>query len=493
MYTRILLTLCLFFCSSAWLSAGQLSLGKISANPDTPVRIPVLYSSHGDRVAAMQFDLSFPAETLSILSMEAGPAAATAFKSLLVSDQAPGVKRILIAGLNQNLLPDGILLTLTVRLSNAVPSGSYPLLFSNLSASDENAAIVPLTSADGLLTVVEPMTPIDAKSDSPLTDPATGQRITSTATTASAANILLRMLPAYGVPGSSASMKINLAGGGNSISGFQFDLTYDPSLFAISGGTGPAATSAGKELSLADVAVNRKRLALTGLHSNNIGDGTVIQLTIAIAANAPVGNYYLSLDNIIASDSQGQAVQLSAANGVLTIEPSSAGKATLTANPSTCTIPYGSNVCSVSLQVDNPDSLPLQLWVRGAEEQNKALTGIFSDKQLTAVLPWITLSPSTVSLYEIVSGEKRLITTVTLQGTSAVGYTASIQVDPVNCTLSASASSCRLTIQVLNPERSNLQVYTLDSSGQEVPFTAVFQDATITIPILLKRLPDGTR
>lgn len=493
MRTRILLTLCLFFCSSAWLSAGQLSLGKISANPDTIAQIPVVYLSQGDRVAAMQFDLSFPAESLSVLTMEAGPATAAAYKSLLVSDPAPGVKRILIAGLNQNLLPDGILLTLKVRLGNSVPSGSYPLLFSNISASDENAGIVALNSADGLLTIVEPIRPIDSKSDFSLTDPATRERMAHAATTSSSANILLRMLPAYGVPGSSASMKINLATGGNSISGFQFDLTYDSSLFAVSGGTGPAATIAGKELSTTDVAANRKRFSLTGLHSNNIGDGTVIQLTIAIATGAPIGNYYLAVDNIIGSDNQGQAVPLSAAAGVLTIEPSSSGKATLTANPSTCTIPYGSTVCSVSLQVDNPDSLPLQLWVHGAEEQNKALTGIFSEKQLTALLPWITLSPSTVSLYEIVNGEKRLITTITLQGTGAVGFTASIQVDPVNCALSAPTSSCRLTIQVLNPEKSNLQVYTLDSFGQEVPFTAVFQDATMTIPILLKRLPDGNR
>ncbi|HEY6340477.1 MAG TPA: hypothetical protein VIY49_03220 [Bryobacteraceae bacterium] len=105
---------------------------------DGTTAIPIQIASSGNPPAAIQIDLQY-GSAVATLRPSAGASATAASKSLYSSDVSPNVKRILIAGLNTNTIPDGVLANLVV--APALPAeGPYAIPFSNIVAS----------SADGL-------------------------------------------------------------------------------------------------------------------------------------------------------------------------------------------------------------------------------------------------------------------------------------------------------------------------------------------------------
>lgn len=99
--------------------AATLALGTAAGTPGGPqVTLPLVYTpGAGDLVASMQFDVSFNTTNLTITALLAGPAATSAGKSLVVNQVSPGTYRIIVAGLNQNVISGGTVAQLTFYIA----------------------------------------------------------------------------------------------------------------------------------------------------------------------------------------------------------------------------------------------------------------------------------------------------------------------------------------------------------------------------------------
>jgi uncharacterized protein (TIGR03437 family) len=93
------------------------------------------------------------------VSATAGDAAGQGGKAVYVADLAPGRKRFVIAGMNQDSIPDGALVNLFVYLRLDAPGGRYPLEASNVVGADANADPIAVTGANGALFVRETAPP----------------------------------------------------------------------------------------------------------------------------------------------------------------------------------------------------------------------------------------------------------------------------------------------------------------------------------------------
>jgi hypothetical protein len=130
---------------------AELSIASATAQPGSTVSVVVSFASEGARVAGFQFDLV--ADSTLSFGAAAGPAATNAGKDVYRVNIASGRTRLLVAGLNQSTLGDGVAVTLTAFVSGSVPAGTYVLHLANLVASDPEGVAVPLTGADGSITV----------------------------------------------------------------------------------------------------------------------------------------------------------------------------------------------------------------------------------------------------------------------------------------------------------------------------------------------------
>jgi uncharacterized protein (TIGR03437 family) len=140
----------LFFLASA--HCAQLALPTATTPPASSLVIPVTFASQSAYVTALQFDLQYDTSALS-LSATAGESARTSGKTLYLWDFAPGKKRFVIMGLNQNPFVDGPLINLFATVSSNAPAGSYPLKLLNVVATDSSAQAVTVKAVDGGITV----------------------------------------------------------------------------------------------------------------------------------------------------------------------------------------------------------------------------------------------------------------------------------------------------------------------------------------------------
>jgi len=131
---------------------AELSLPQSAAAPGANLLLPVNFVSQSASVTGIQFDLQYDSSALS-LTANVGDAARTSGKTLYSRDQAPGLTRFLIVGLNQNLLVDGILINLSANVSSNAPAGTYPLKLRNVVATDGSGRAVTVKSVDGSITV----------------------------------------------------------------------------------------------------------------------------------------------------------------------------------------------------------------------------------------------------------------------------------------------------------------------------------------------------
>jgi hypothetical protein len=73
------------------------------------VTVPVtIVADGGDLPASLQFDLSFDTASFALLDVQVGDAAAQAGKSVVFNESTPGTITVVVAGLNQNTILDGV-------------------------------------------------------------------------------------------------------------------------------------------------------------------------------------------------------------------------------------------------------------------------------------------------------------------------------------------------------------------------------------------------
>ncbi len=135
--------------------ASQLEGGSVAGAPGASgLLLPVsLEASAGEEVSVAQFTLLYDGGSLDVPDVAIGPAAASAGKEVSVNILSAGAVRVLIAGLNQNVIPDGVVAYAMVSVLPGAPPGTYPVNLSDCSLSDPYGIPLPCTAAPGSVEV----------------------------------------------------------------------------------------------------------------------------------------------------------------------------------------------------------------------------------------------------------------------------------------------------------------------------------------------------
>lgn len=102
----------IWICMACWgnalVFATELTLEDQVVAEDW-VTVPVtIVADGGDLPASLQFDLSFDTASFALLDVQVGDAAAQAGKSVVFNESTPGTITVVVAGLNQNTILDGV-------------------------------------------------------------------------------------------------------------------------------------------------------------------------------------------------------------------------------------------------------------------------------------------------------------------------------------------------------------------------------------------------
>jgi hypothetical protein len=135
--------------------AATITVGNKSALPgQRGVSVPVsLSSGTGQEVSAGQCDVSFSSAVVSVSGVTAGTAAVSAGKDVSFSTIEAGKIRVIFAGLNQNVVPDGVVANIKCDVASNAPGGLQPLTLSGVLLSDPDGVAVPSTAVSGNIDV----------------------------------------------------------------------------------------------------------------------------------------------------------------------------------------------------------------------------------------------------------------------------------------------------------------------------------------------------
>lgn len=125
--------------------------GVAPAHQGQTVNVPISIVPSTWSVAGFQVDVGLPVG-ISFTSATAGPAATGAAKSVQAAAVVGG-ERILVSGLNQTVMGQGVAVVLQVLISTSALSGNYPLPLFNPVAADLNGMAPPVSGTSGMLLV----------------------------------------------------------------------------------------------------------------------------------------------------------------------------------------------------------------------------------------------------------------------------------------------------------------------------------------------------
>jgi hypothetical protein len=132
-----------------------------------------------------------------------------------------------------------------------------------------------------------------------------------------------------GGQGASILVPVSFASHGETVSGLQFDLSFDDSAMTVAAVVGEAARSSRKTLYLANLSSNRTRFLITELNQDLISDGELVELFVSVKPGAALGKYSIQFQSAIATDPWGQHVAAATSDGRLSVETVSASAVSL--------------------------------------------------------------------------------------------------------------------------------------------------------------------
>jgi len=138
------------------LQAATLTIGSASSSPGTKnIAIPInLTSVPGEKVCSFNFDLNFDASKLSFKEVTLGSAATQVGKSLSFSQPSSNTIRVVVVGLNQNVIRNGEVLTFTFNILRNAPAGKAEISITKASISDPNGKALPVSIAGGVVEIL---------------------------------------------------------------------------------------------------------------------------------------------------------------------------------------------------------------------------------------------------------------------------------------------------------------------------------------------------
>jgi hypothetical protein len=135
-------------------NAAELSVGSGILNPAAqPLTLNVALTSSGASLSAMQFDLEYDAAALNV-TIVAGPAAGAAGKNVQSNVIQPGRLRVMVVGMNQTTIADGVVATLQVSLKGQAKGGeTFPIRMTATAGTNGQAKAVALSAGSGSVKV----------------------------------------------------------------------------------------------------------------------------------------------------------------------------------------------------------------------------------------------------------------------------------------------------------------------------------------------------
>lgn len=134
--------------------AATLSVGSGKAETGQTVTIDIrLTNIPGTNISSINFDLLYDSTQVSFDKAITGKVVSEAGKSLSVSNPVPGELRVIIFGLNQNAIADGILAQMSFRINTTAKTGNVALRLKNAVASGPEAKSVTLKLRGGKINI----------------------------------------------------------------------------------------------------------------------------------------------------------------------------------------------------------------------------------------------------------------------------------------------------------------------------------------------------
>ena len=129
-------------------SAAALSMDQAVLAPGKPATLNLTLTAGADAPTGIQFDLEYDAASLDV-SLESGPAAKEASKTLQSAKLQPGKQRVLIIGFNKTIIADGVLAILHVSYKGQDTGKTFPIRITAASGTNQKAEAVAVTGKDG--------------------------------------------------------------------------------------------------------------------------------------------------------------------------------------------------------------------------------------------------------------------------------------------------------------------------------------------------------
>lgn len=126
----------------------QLLIGPQLRISETKIEVPVVLEPRVSKVAAIQFEVIWDSRYIDLaLREDAGTRGAG--KRATVFDPAPGGKRVVVSGFNQNVLPEGPVVVLLLNVKPGASAREYSLSIRNVSGAGPDGSFVKVQSRSG--------------------------------------------------------------------------------------------------------------------------------------------------------------------------------------------------------------------------------------------------------------------------------------------------------------------------------------------------------
>lgn len=139
----------LVFCPMA--QAASLSISDITKTIEDPQESIVLgvdlNLEKDEEILALNFDLSFDSSSLILKKVVIGPAAQNSGKTLSYSETSPGKAKVIIFGLNREVVSNGQIANIIFEAKEQGASVISKIVLDNALASDKQANSIPLKEA----------------------------------------------------------------------------------------------------------------------------------------------------------------------------------------------------------------------------------------------------------------------------------------------------------------------------------------------------------
>ena len=151
--SRTRLTLCVSLLALSSITyAAEVSVPSLATGPGSSISLSIMFDPQGSSLSGIQFDLQYDNSNMTIVATP-GEASGVSGKSIYLNEISPNRLRFLVAGLNQNVIGAGPLLSLLVNLAPNTLGGSYSLMVSGATGTDALGNASPVAGSNGTITV----------------------------------------------------------------------------------------------------------------------------------------------------------------------------------------------------------------------------------------------------------------------------------------------------------------------------------------------------